>query len=64
MGSRLARPYAFEANRADTPVSATSTTSLAQDADRRSAEEAGFDRHLVKPVEPDLLERLLDDLSE
>jgi CheY-like chemotaxis protein len=61
MGSRLARPYAFEANRADTPVSATSTTSLAQDADRRSA---GFDRHLVKPVEPDLLERLLDDLSE
>jgi CheY-like chemotaxis protein len=39
-------------------------TGWSQDADRRSAEEAGFDRHLVKPVEPDLLERLLDDLSE
>jgi len=30
--------------------------------DRVRAEEAGFDRHLVKPVEPKVLERLVAEL--
>jgi signal transduction histidine kinase/ActR/RegA family two-component response regulator len=38
-------------------------TGWSQDGDRRRAKEAGFDRHLVKPIEPDLLDRLLDDLA-
>jgi CheY-like chemotaxis protein len=35
-------------------------TGWGQDADRRRAREAGFDRHLVKPVEPEELIALLD----
>lgn len=34
-------------------------TGRSQDADRRLSHEAGFDFHLVKPVEPAALERLL-----
>jgi CheY-like chemotaxis protein len=33
-----------------------------QDSDRRRAKEAGFDYHLVKPVEPNTLTALLDSL--
>jgi CheY-like chemotaxis protein len=29
------------------------------DADRRKSREAGIDEHLVKPVDPELLRRLL-----
>ena len=36
-------------------------TGYGQAADRRAAAEAGFDAHLVKPVDPD---RLLDLLVE
>ena len=32
---------------------------LGQDADRRETTEAGFDRHLTKPAEPEALEQLL-----
>ena len=32
-------------------------------ADRVRAKEAGFDRHLVKPVDPLVLQRLLGDLA-
>ena len=35
-------------------------TGWGQDTDRRQAREAGFDRHLVKPVEPEELIALLD----
>jgi CheY-like chemotaxis protein len=31
----------------------------ARDADRRRAQDAGFDRHFTKPIEPDVLETLL-----
>jgi PAS domain S-box-containing protein len=34
-------------------------TGCGQDDDRRRAREAGFDAHMVKPVDPDQLERLL-----
>ncbi len=34
-------------------------TGYGQDEDRRRAEEAGFDHHLVKPVDPDTLQELL-----
>jgi CheY-like chemotaxis protein len=32
-----------------------------QDEDKRLSQEAGFDHHLVKPVEPATLERLLSE---
>ena len=34
-------------------------TGRSQDEDRRRSQEAGFDFHLVKPIEPAALERLL-----
>lgn len=37
-------------------------TGWGQDEDRRRSHEAGFDHHIVKPVEPSSLHRLLDDL--
>jgi PAS domain S-box-containing protein len=37
-------------------------TGWGQDEDRRRSHEAGFDHHIVKPVEPGALQRLLDDL--
>ncbi len=38
-------------------------TGWGQDADRTRAREAGFDRHLVKPVDPDVLRELLCELG-
>jgi CheY-like chemotaxis protein len=38
-------------------------TGWGQQADKRHAEEAGFDVHLVKPVSPEALERLLASVS-
>ena len=35
-------------------------TAYGQDEDRRRSHEAGFERHLVKPVDPDDLRRALD----
>ena len=35
-------------------------TAYGQDEDRRRAHEAGFEQHLVKPVDPDALQRLLN----
>ena len=35
-------------------------TGYGQDEDRRRSREAGFDHHLVKPVDLDELQRLLD----
>jgi CheY-like chemotaxis protein len=34
-------------------------TAYSSDADRRHSQEVGFDCHLVKPVDPDVLEALL-----
>lgn len=38
-------------------------TGWGQDEDRRKTTLAGFDRHLVKPVEPALIVRTLDSLA-
>ncbi len=38
-------------------------TGWGQDEDRQRTQSAGFDHHLVKPVDPDLLMKLLDALS-
>jgi len=38
------------------------TVWLAQDEDKRRSREAGFNHHLVKPVEPSTLEKLLSPL--
>jgi two-component system, chemotaxis family, CheB/CheR fusion protein len=37
-------------------------TGWGQDEDRRRSHDAGFDHHIVKPVEPSALQRLLADL--
>jgi CheY-like chemotaxis protein len=37
-------------------------TGWGQDDDRRRSTDAGFDRHLVKPVDPLMLEKLMSDL--
>jgi CheY-like chemotaxis protein len=34
-----------------------------QEADRSRAQEAGFDRHLVKPVDPDQLAKMIEALA-
>ena len=36
-------------------------TGYGQDRDRRRSREAGFDHHLTKPVEPEVLQHLLAD---
>jgi CheY-like chemotaxis protein len=38
-------------------------TGWGQQADRRRSAEAGFDHHLVKPVEPGALEALIASLT-
>lgn len=34
-------------------------TGWGQEGDKRRAEQAGFDAHLVKPIPPEVLDRLL-----
>jgi two-component system CheB/CheR fusion protein len=44
-------------------VTLVALTGWGQDADRRRAAEAGFDHHLVKPVDPHTLNALLADVA-
>ncbi len=39
-------------------------TGWGQEEDRRRSAEAGFDRHLVKPVDPEVLRGLLSSLDK
>ncbi len=39
-------------------------TGWGQEDDKRDARSAGFDRHLVKPIDPEELNRLLDEVSD
>lgn len=41
-------------------VTLTALTGWGQDEDRRRTREAGFDHHMVKPADPDELERIID----
>jgi PAS domain S-box-containing protein len=43
-------------------VKLVALTGWGQEGDKRRSKEAGFDYHLLKPVEPDALEELLKDL--
>jgi len=45
-------------------VTLVALTGWGQDADRRRAAEAGFDHHLVKPIEPQTLNALLADVAK
>jgi CheY-like chemotaxis protein len=38
-------------------------TGWGQDADRRKTQQAGFDHHLVKPIEPKMLREMLGNLA-
>jgi two-component system CheB/CheR fusion protein len=53
------RPPAGEPG-AGRPVTLIALTGYGDDASRERSRRAGFDHHLVKPVEPDALERVLD----
>jgi signal transduction histidine kinase len=44
-------------------ITLVAVTGLGQEADRKRAIESGFDHHLVKPVDPDALNRLLASVS-
>lgn len=56
-GYQLAKKLRVERGCAEAVLIAM--TGYGQDEDRRRAEEAGFDHHLVKPVDPDMLQQLL-----
>jgi PAS domain S-box-containing protein len=49
---------------ADRRPTIVALTGWGQDADRRASQEAGFDAHLVKPVDDATLARLLADLGD
>jgi PAS domain S-box-containing protein len=44
-------------------VTLVALTGFAQEADRERCREAGFDHHLVKPVDPDVLQALLASIA-
>jgi two-component system, chemotaxis family, CheB/CheR fusion protein len=59
--------YEFAERLRELPESARTVlvaiTGYGQDEDRRRSREAGIDHHLVKPVAPETLHKLLDSLS-
>jgi CheY-like chemotaxis protein len=44
-------------------ITLVALTGWGQDADRKQAMESGFDYHLVKPIDPEALNRLLADVA-
>jgi CheY-like chemotaxis protein len=46
------------------PARLVALTGYGRESDQRQAAEAGFDVHLVKPVGPELLKRLLEGFAE
>jgi CheY-like chemotaxis protein len=46
----------------DTPLKLVALTGYSQDTDRRRTTDAGFDRHLVKPVDFDRLQAVIEEL--
>jgi CheY-like chemotaxis protein len=47
-----------------TPITLVALTGWGQESDRTRAMEAGFDYHLTKPVDPEALNRLFDDVAK
>jgi CheY-like chemotaxis protein len=45
-----------------TPLKLVALTGYSQDTDRRRTTDAGFDRHLVKPVDFDRLQAVIEEL--
>jgi CheY-like chemotaxis protein len=45
-----------------TAVTIVAVTGWGQDEDRRRSKDAGFDLHLVKPLDPAVVERMLGEL--
>jgi PAS domain S-box-containing protein len=60
-GFDLARELRRQTN--DKPLHLVAVTGYGQEADQQRSSEAGIDRHLVKPIDPAALERLLADLA-
>jgi CheY-like chemotaxis protein len=56
-GCEVARRLRARPEFAQTPLVAL--TGWGQDSDRKRSEEAGIDRHLVKPIDPDILGDLI-----
>jgi CheY-like chemotaxis protein len=48
----------------DTPVTIVALTGWGKEEDRRKSESAGFDAHLVKPVDRSVLETLLTSVAQ
>jgi two-component system CheB/CheR fusion protein len=46
------------------PLLLVAVTGWGQDADKERSRQAGFDRHLVKPIEPSALQQLVSDANE
>ena len=61
-GYEAARRIRRESN--GRPVRLVALTGYGQESDRRKSQEAGFDRHLVKPLRPQALLELLADLEK
>ncbi|HYX21278.1 MAG TPA: ATP-binding protein [Thermoanaerobaculia bacterium] len=61
-GYEAARRIRRESN--GRPVRLVALTGYGQDSDRRKSQEAGFDRHLVKPLRPQVLLELLADVEK
>jgi CheY-like chemotaxis protein len=61
-GYEAARQIREQQERPGRPL-LVAVTGWGQDEDRRRTEEAGFDAHLVKPVDEAALRKLLDDLG-
>jgi CheY-like chemotaxis protein len=50
---------ALRADPATSTVFLIAMTGFGRDADIQRAREAGFDKHLTKPVDPEMLQRVL-----
>ena len=53
----------LRAGRQVPPVLLIATTGFGQEDDRRRTAEAGFDHHLVKPIDPDVLRSVLENMA-
>jgi CheY-like chemotaxis protein len=60
-GYEVAKAIRTAASEWDSSIRLVAVTGYGQPADRARAFAAGFDNHLLKPVDPTILERMLDD---